>query len=102
LAGPAITSGGQRSFPVTQSGCGLPSPAQAYSANFTAVPDGSLGFFTTWPSGQGQPFVSTLNAADGQITANAAIVPAGTGAAISVYVTNQAHVVVDANGYFAP
>jgi hypothetical protein len=102
LAGPAIASGGQRSFPVTQSGCGLPSQSKAYSANFTVVPDGSLGFLTTWPSGQGQPFVSTLNAVDGQITANAAIVPAGTGAAISVYVTNQAHVVVDANGYFAP
>jgi hypothetical protein len=102
LAGPAIPGGGQRSFPVAQSGCGLPSQSKAYSANFTVVPDGSLGFLTTWPSGQGQPFVSTLNAADGQITANAAIVPAGAGAAISVYVTNQAHVVIDTNGYFAP
>jgi hypothetical protein len=34
--------------------------------------------------------------------ANAAIVPAGTNGAISVYVTDPTHVVIDINGYFAP
>ena len=102
LGGPVLDAGAGRSFPVTASSCGLPPQAQGYSANFTVVPGGALGYLTTWPTGVAQPFVSTLNAADAQVTANAAIVPAGTGAAISVFVTNQTHVVIDTNGYFAP
>jgi len=34
--------------------------------------------------------------------ANAAIVPAGTNGAISIFVTNPTHVILDINGYFAP
>jgi len=33
--------------------------------------------------------------------ANAAIVPAGAGGGIDVYVTNPAQVILDINGYFA-
>jgi len=36
------------------------------------------------------------------VVANAAIVPAGTGREVSVYVTNDTDVVLDINGYFAP
>src|SRR5262249_46213717 len=37
------------------------------------------------------------------IVANAAIVPAGTpGGSINVFVTDQTHVIIDVNGYFAP
>jgi hypothetical protein len=54
-----------------------------------------------WPSGQSQPLVSTLNAQTGTVTANAAILPAGTGGAVSVYVSNASDVVLDVNGYFA-
>jgi hypothetical protein len=43
-----------------------------------------------------------LNALTGAITANAAIVPAGTGGAIDLYVTNNADMIIDINGYFAP
>ena len=50
----------------------------AYSLNFTAVPHGPLGYLTIWPTGQTQPNVSTLNAPTGAVTANAAIVPAGS------------------------
>jgi hypothetical protein len=32
--------------------------------------------------------------------ANAALVPAGTGGAVNVFVTNATHVVIDTNGYF--
>jgi hypothetical protein len=35
-------------------------------------------------------------------TANAAIVPAGEGGEVSVFVTDDADVVLDVNGYFAP
>jgi hypothetical protein len=44
--------------------------------------------------------VSTLNVLKGQVVANAAIVPAGDVAAISVFVTDTAQVVIDTNGYF--
>ena len=48
-----------------------------------------MGYLTVWPTGQSQPVVSTLNDQTGTIVANAAIVPAGTGGAISVYATND-------------
>jgi hypothetical protein len=66
------------------------------------VPQGKLGYLTAWPSGQAQPLVSTLNSYTGTVTANAAIVPAGSGGDVSIFVTNPADVVLDVNGYFAP
>ena len=68
----------------------------------TAWPTGPLGFLTTWPAGQSQPVVSTLNSLAGKVVANAAIVPAGSNGAISVYVSDPADVFFDINGYFAP
>ena len=79
FGGPILRGGGTRTFLVPQSICGIPSSARAYSLNVTVVPNGPLGYLSIWPTGQSQPFVSTLNAQDGQITANAAIVPAGIG-----------------------
>jgi hypothetical protein len=70
--------------------------------NFTAVPPGPLFYLTAWPTGIAMPTVSTLNDFKGLPDANAAIVRAGTGGAISVFVTNNSHVVIDTNGYFAP
>jgi len=102
LGGPTMTTGSSRTFPVTQSACGVPATAQAYSLNMTVVPAGTLGWLTTWPTGQTQPLVSTLNSLLGKVLANAAIVPAGTGASINVYVSNTTDVIVDINGYFAP
>ena len=52
-----------------------PSTAQAYVFNATVVPPGALGYLTLWPDGEDQPMVSTLNAIDGAITSNMAIVP---------------------------
>jgi hypothetical protein len=66
------------------------------------APDGLLEYLSVWPAGSPQPFVSTLNSWDGSVVANAAIVPAGTNGAISVFVTDSSHVIVDINGYFAP
>ena len=59
-----------------------------------------LGYLTAWAAGGTQPVVSTLNALKGQVVANAAIFPAGDVAAISVFVTDTAQVVIDTNGYF--
>lgn len=38
------------------------------------MPPGALGFITLWPQGTAQPQTSTLNAIDGAITSNMAIV----------------------------
>jgi hypothetical protein len=73
-----------------------------YSLNFTVVPQGPLGFLTTWPSDQNQPLVSTLNSPNGAVVANAAIVPASSNGSISVYVSGTSDLVIDVNGYFAP
>ncbi len=103
FGGPVMEASTGRSFPIPSSGCNIPSAAAAYSVNVTVVPgEGMLQYLTTWPTGAGQPLVSTLNSWDGTVVANAAIVPAGTGGAISVYVTNRTHVILDINGYFAP
>jgi hypothetical protein len=95
-------AGTTRSFTIPASGCSVPATAAAYSLNVTVVPDGVLSYLTTWPTGSTQPFVSTLNSFDGSVVANAAIVPAGAGGAINVFVTNQTDVILDINGYFAP
>jgi DNA-binding beta-propeller fold protein YncE len=103
LGGPYLTGGVPRNFPVMEaSACNIPSSAQAYSLNFTAVPHGYLAYLTVWETGQNQPVASTLNALTGTITANAAVVPAGTGGAISTYASNDTDLVIDINGYFAP
>jgi hypothetical protein len=102
FGGPELTTGETRSFTIPSGPCtGIPSTALAYSLNVTVVPPGPLGYLTIWPTGEGQPVVSTLNSLDGRIKANAAIVPAGTSGAVSVYVNNTTNVVLDIDGYFA-
>ena len=97
---PSMAAGTERAFPIPLGSCGIPATAAAYSLNFTVVPKGYLGFLTTWPTGQAEPNASTLNSYSGAVVANAAIVPAGTGGAIDVYVTDATDVVFDINGYF--
>jgi hypothetical protein len=86
---------------VTSSNCGAPITAQAYVFNATVVPPSGLGFLTLWPHGQAQPTVSTLNALDGAITSNMAIVPTTDGS-ISAFASNQTQLVLDISSYFAP
>jgi hypothetical protein len=102
LGGPFMPGNSTRTFPIQSSSCGVSATAQAYSLNFTTVPHKSLGYITTWPTGTARPLVSTLNAITGQVTANAAIVPVGTGGNIDVYATDDTDLVIDINGYFAP
>jgi sugar lactone lactonase YvrE len=102
FGGPSMSGGTARDFPIPSSGCGVPAGARAYSLNVTVVPKGPLSYLTLWPTGQARPWVSTLNSFTGRVVANAAIVPAGTGGAVSVYVTGATDVILDINGYFAP
>ena len=78
FAGAAYTRtiGKKDDFPIPISNCGAPNTASAYAMNFTVVPPGPLAYLSTWATGQLQPYVSTLNSADGAVLANAAIVPA--------------------------
>ncbi|HSU32121.1 MAG TPA: hypothetical protein VLJ11_12885 [Bryobacteraceae bacterium] len=98
---PSLAAGATRSFTIPGS-CGIPPNAKAYALNMTVVPTGFLGYLTTWPTGQPQPYVSTLNSYTGTVLANAALVPAGTDGAISVFVTDNTDLIIDINGYFAP
>ena len=101
--GGPIQGGTSRNFTIPQLGnCGIPTSAASYSLNATVVPHGVLGYLTIWPEGEIQPYVSTMNSYDGRTKANAAIVPAGTSGAVSVYVSNTTDVVLDIDGYFAP
>ena len=102
LGGPILSEGQIRNYNLPASSCGLPSTARAFSLNATVVPDSILGYLTLWSTFQPQPYVSTLNAFDDPIVANAALVPAATGGSISSFVTNRTHLVLDTNGYFAP
>ena len=98
---PALSAGQPRTFPIPSSSCGIPSTAEAYSFNVTAVPAGTLGYLTIWPAGLPIPNASTLNSNSDNAVANAAIVPAGASGAISVYSTDRTDLIADINGYFA-
>ena len=99
---PSLVGGATRNFPIQSSSCDVPATAQAYSLNITVVPQGTLGYLTAWPAGSSVPIAATLNSPNGSIVANAAIVPAGTNGAISLYASSETDVVIDINGYFAP
>ena len=102
-SGGPIWGGTFRNFIIPQEGgCNIPSTATAYSLNVTAVPLGRLGYLTVFPTGEGQPLVSTLNSLDGRVKANAAIVPAGDQDGISIYASDTTDVVLDIDGYFVP
>ncbi len=101
LGGRTLAAGESRAFAVQSTECGVPATAQAYALNLTAVPQGPLAYMTAWPAGQAQPLVSVLNAPTGTVTANAAIVPAGTNGDVSIFTTNKTDLVLDIQGYFA-
>ncbi|HUI84458.1 MAG TPA: YncE family protein [Candidatus Binatia bacterium] len=102
FGGPAIAGGASRSFAIPAGACNIPGTVIAYSLNVTVVPPsgGTLGYLTIWPTDQQQPVVSTLNSLDGRVKANAALIPAGTNGAVSVFASNTTDVVLDIDGYF--
>jgi hypothetical protein len=86
---------------VVHSQCEPPAAAQAYVFNATVVPVGALGYLTLWPDGQSQPVVSTLNALDGSITNNMAILPSSNGK-VDAYASGLTQLILDISSYFAP
>ena len=81
--------------------CAIPANAQSFVFNATVVPQGMLGYLSLWPDGSTQPVVSTLNALDGAITSNMAIVPTLNGL-IDAFTTNKTDLILDVFSYFAP
>ena len=92
---------GELTVNVVGGDCGVPPTAQAYVFNAAVVPPGALGFLTLWPDGQPRPLASTLNAADGAITSNMAIVPTSNGY-IDAYASTRTQLILDISSYFAP
>ena len=86
---------------VKDSACAPPSNAQGFLVGATVVPPTALGYLTLWSHKLQQPDVSTLNAYDGTITSNMAIVPTTDGS-IDAYATNPTDLLVDLFAYLAP
>ena len=59
-----------------------------------------MPFLTLWPTGQARPNASVLNAFQGQIATNSAIIPADTNGSIDVFAYRRTHVVLEVSGYF--
>ena len=80
--------------------CGVPASAKAYVTNATVVPAPVLPFLTLWPNNTPQPIASTLNASDGSISSNMAIVTTSNGS-IDAFAYSPTELVMDLAGYFA-
>jgi hypothetical protein len=100
--GPPSLFGAQaRVVPVPSSNCGVPA-AVAYSMNFVSVtPLGqAVGWVAAWDDDRSWPGTVVLNALQGGIVGNSAIVPAGADGGIQVLATDNADLVIDLNGYY--
>jgi hypothetical protein len=84
--------------------CGLSVRAQAVVFNATVFPHGALNYLTLWKNGQPQPMTWTLNAVDGAVTSNMAIVGTANVSipSIDAYASGFTQLVLDTSGYFGP
>ena len=65
------------------------------------MPSPTLSYLTLWPDSEDQPAISTLNAADGWVTSNMAIVPNVNGKT-DAYARGVTQLILDISAYFAP
>src|ERR1700694_3193060 len=100
---PSLVAGQARVVPVASSNCGVP-VAAAYSMNFVSVtPLGqAVDWLAAWQDDTGWPGTVVLNALQGGIVDNSAIVPAGADGGIQVLATNNSDLVIDMNGDYVP
>lgn len=98
---PALLANTPRNIPIPSSACAVPASA-AYSLNFTVVPPGPLIFLSAWPNDVPFPNTSVLNAPNGGIVANGAVVPSGADGGIQVRASNPTELIIDINGYYVP
>ena len=99
---PSLVADANRTFTITGQ-CGIPSTALAVSFNFTVLNVSGPGDLRVFPAGGATPLVSTMNYnANTPNIANAAIVPLGTGGAITVRADAvSVDFIIDVNGYYA-
>lgn len=99
---PSMAAGVPRDFALVAGPCtGLPPNPAAYSLNITVTNTLGAGVIKIYPQGGVAPVVSTLNYLAGQTIANAAIVPSGTGAGVTIIAgVSGTDLIVDINGYF--
>ena len=107
---PSLTTASTRDFqiggtvPGVPSQCGIPSTAAAVSFNFAVTNITANGNLVVYPTGAAQPVVSSLNYQTGfNALSNAATIPLGTSASITVKVNGLAQTVdfiADVNGYY--
>ncbi|HEY5664934.1 MAG TPA: hypothetical protein VIS05_12965, partial [Ilumatobacter sp.] len=78
---------------------GVPSNAAAAVVNVAVVgPDGG-GYVTLYPCGSPRPLASSVNFAAGEVIANGAIIPLGSGGRICVFSSQSTHLIVDVTGF---
>ncbi len=92
---------GELTVNVAGSACQPPSGARGYVFNATVLPVQQLGFLKLCPDGEPQPTVSTLNAPDGLVTSNMAIVGTNNGS-IDADASALTQLILDISSYFAP
>jgi glucose/arabinose dehydrogenase len=102
LGGPALSSGGTRTFEPAGA-CGIPPTAAALAVNVTVVAPTQAGHFRIFPAGGAVPPTSVLNFGPGQVRANNAVLTVGSGG-FSVLCgmagDGSAQLLVDVVGYF--
>ncbi len=81
--------------------CGLPGNEKGYVFNATVTPSGSLPYLVLWPHGQSEPVVANLEAYDGSVTSNMALVPTMDGF-IDAYAAAKTNLALDIMSYWAP
>ncbi len=98
---PSLVANATRSFTITGV-CEIPAGAAAVSFNFTALNVGAAGDLRVFPAGGSVPLVSTLNYnGNTPNIANAAVVPLGTGGAITVQAdATSIDLIIDVNGFY--
>ncbi len=99
---PNLFANVNRNFTITGQ-CGIPSGANAVSFNFAALNVAGNGDMRVFPAGAVLPLVSTLNYnGNTPNIANAAIVPLGSGGAITVRADAvNVDLIIDVNGYYS-
>ena len=100
--GPSLAPNSARNFQI-RGNCGVPTTAKAVTMNVTVTNATAPSFLTIWPSGQVQPYVSTINFDPTEpALANGAIVGLSTNAQdLSVYNSaGNVNLILDITGYF--
>jgi hypothetical protein len=86
---------------VTVGGTTVPASARAVAANITVTNPTSGGYITIWNTGVARPDASNVNFLADRTVANFAILPLGSGGAVSLFnFAGDVDILIDVAGYF--